>query len=334
MKKSKLLTKKILIPAGLIFVVLIGLSYAANRTIVADRLAEMAYQEEYGNKKTSDGQFIISFMPSENNQKIASLGGFAGGFYDLPVAEVPHEYEGMPIVAVDEQAFSEFLNLQKVVLPQTIETIGSRAFAICPALKEVYLPASVVSISEDAFDESPNVTLYVEKGSYAEKFAAEHEMTYESYTPEPLADVPEEEKLQAVYDKLYQEKLMYYDIIYDYTGTPLCAVTAWNAMSDDKNLEIPNQIDGADVRAIGENAFIRCNNLNAIVMPETLESVGRGAFQDNGGLQKVYFHEGVSYIAYDAFEGASQVTICAPKNSYAHHYAVEHGMNFEEWYGG
>lgn len=333
MKKSKLLTKKILIPVVLIFVVLIGLSYAANRTIVADRLAEMAYQEEYGSKATSDGQFVISFMPGENNQKIASLGSFAGGFFDLPVAEVPHEYEGMPIVGVDEQAFSEFLNLQKVVLPQTIETIGSRAFAICPALKEVYLPASVVSISEDAFDESPNVTLYVEKGSYAEKFAVEHEMTYESYTPEPLADVPEEEKLQAVYDQRYEEKLMY-DIIYDYTGTPLCAVTAWNAMSDDKNLEIPNQIDGADVRAIGENAFIRCNNLNAIVMPETLESVGRGAFQDNGGLQKVYFHEGVSYIAYDAFEGASQVTICAPKNSYAHHYAVEHGMNFEEWYGG
>lgn len=333
MKKSKLLTKKILIPAGLIFVVLIGLSYAANRTIVADRLAEMAYREEYGSKGTSDGQFVISFTPGENNQKIASLGGFAGGFYDLPVAEVPHEYEGMPIVAVDEQAFSEFLNLQKVVLPQTIETIGSRAFAICPALKEVYLPASVVSISEDAFDESPNVTLYVEKGSYAEKFAAEHEMTYEFYTPEPLADVPEEEKLQAVYDQQYEEKLTY-DIIYDYTGTPLCAVTVWNAMSDDKNLEIPNQIDGVDVRVIDAEAFGNYGNLDTIVMPETLESVGRVAFHNNGGLQKVYFHEGVSYIAYDAFEGASQVTICAPKNSYAHHYAVEHGMNFEEWYGG
>lgn len=333
MKKSKLLTKKILIPVGLIFVVLIGLSYAANRTIVADRLAEMTYREEYGNKATSDGQFVISFTPGENNQKIASLGGFGGGFYDLPVAEVPHEYEGMPIVGVDEQAFSEFLNLQKVILPQTIETIGSRAFAACPALKEVYLPGSVVSISEDAFDKSPKVTLFVEKDSYAEKFAAEHEMPYEFYTPEPLADVPEEEKLQAIYDQQYEEKLTY-DIIYDYTGTPLCAVTAWNAMSDDKNLEIPNQIDGVDVRVIGENAFAKYGNLDTIVMPETLESVGRVAFQDNGGLQKVYFHEGVSYIAYDAFEGASQVTICAPKNSYAHHYAVEHDMNFEEWYGG
>lgn len=333
MKKSKLLTKKVLIPAVLVVVLLLGLSYVANRKVVADRLAAEAYEEEYGERTSRDGQFLISFNPTQEGKKEAILEDFPGKYYGLTAAGAWHEYEGAPLVEIASEAFGKIADLEKVILPQTVKTIGSSAFAECPALKEVYLPASVVNISEDAFNESPNVTLYVEKDSYAEKFAVEHGMTYEFYTPEPLTDMPEEKKPQAVYGQKYEEDLTY-DIIYDYTGAPVCGVTAWNSTSDVKNLTIPNQIDGVDVRVIKEDAFAECHNLDTVVLPETLESVGKSAFRDCEKLRKVCFLENVFSIADDAFEEASQVTICAPKNSYAHYYAVEHGMNFEEWYGG
>ena len=169
--KSKLLTKKSLIPAALAVILLVGGCIAVNQTIVADRKEAMAYQKEYAPKNSNNGQFLISFEPGESGNKLAKISSFEAGFYDFKVADTPHEYNGIPIVEVEEEAYSEFPNLEKVLLPQTIESIGKRAFANCENLKEVYIPSSVQKISDDAFNGSKKVTLYVEKGSYAEKFA-------------------------------------------------------------------------------------------------------------------------------------------------------------------
>lgn len=161
MKKSKLMTKKVLIPAVLVVVLLLGLSYAANQKIVADRLAAEAYEEEYGERTSRDGQFLISFNPTQEGKKEAILEDFPGKYYGLTAAGAWHEYEGAPLVEIASEAFGKIADLEKVILPQTVKTIGSSAFAECPALKEVYLPASVVNISEDAFAECHNLDTVV-----------------------------------------------------------------------------------------------------------------------------------------------------------------------------
>lgn len=54
---------------------------------------------------------------------------------------------------------------EAVMIPHGVTTIGSRAFADMPNLIAVFMPESVKSVTFDLFENSPNVTLYVQKGS-------------------------------------------------------------------------------------------------------------------------------------------------------------------------
>lgn len=326
--KSKLLTKKSLLPVALVVLLLLGLSYVVNVTIVAQRVKEMRYDDKYGQRDSEDGQYYISLKPLEDGTVEARIDIFIGLFYCLPVSVVPEEYEGSPIVTIGDNSYRDAPNLQKVILPQTIRTIGKEAFFNDKQLEEVYIPASVEKISKDAFGECEAVTLYVEKGSYAETFAKENNLPYKNYKPEELEYAPANGGGKAVTDKRYQSD-MYYDILYDYTGTALCAITSYDPMSTEHNPKIPSQIDGVDVKNISERAFR--GGVKTVTLPDTLVSIGTKAFGDCGGLEKIYIPGSVTFIADNAFEGSSQVTICAPKDSYAQQYALDHKLKFEEW---
>lgn len=329
--KSKLLTKKSLLPVALAVLLLLGLSYAANVTIVVNRLDKMIYEKEYGARNSEDGQYSISFKPIEEGKAEGRIDIFLGQFYCLPVSVVPEEYEGSPIVTIAVESYSDAPNLQKVILPQTIRTIEEKAFFNDKQLEEVYIPASVEKISKDAFGECENLTLYVEKGSYAETFAKENKLPYKNYKPEELDYAPANGEGKAVRDKSYDDDIMYYDMIYDYTGTALCAITHYDSTSAEHNPKIPSQINGVDVKNISENAFEHGDSLQTVTLPDTLVSIGTKAFKDCGGLEKIYIPDNVAFIADDAFEGSSQVTICAPKDSYACQYARDRKLKFEEW---
>ena len=67
---------------------------------------------------------------------------------------------------IEAEAFEGEKAMEKVVLPDGVTTIGSRAFADS-SLESINLPRSLTSIAADAFAESPNVVANVKSGSYA-----------------------------------------------------------------------------------------------------------------------------------------------------------------------
>ena len=76
------------------------------------------------------------------------------------------------LTAVEDQAFFGDQSLETVVLPEHIETIGSKAFAES-GVTAVNLPDSLTFIADDAFDAS-DPTLRVFEVSYAHRWAIEH----------------------------------------------------------------------------------------------------------------------------------------------------------------
>ena len=56
------------------------------------------------------------------------------------------------LTEIEEEAFYGTTALA-VIIPDECTTIGKRAFANCPNLIYVYIPASVKNIADDAFDE-------------------------------------------------------------------------------------------------------------------------------------------------------------------------------------
>lgn len=69
---------------------------------------------------------------------------------------IPETIDGYNITAIDEYAFYE-AELTEIILPDTIETIGSGAFYNCSNLENISLPNSLISIESFAFAECINL---------------------------------------------------------------------------------------------------------------------------------------------------------------------------------
>lgn len=72
--------------------------------------------------------------------------------------------------------------ITSVKLPESIESIGGRAFAYCLNLLELNIPPNVGAINKSAFDDCPKLTVMVVKGSYAEKYCKENQIKYKEST--------------------------------------------------------------------------------------------------------------------------------------------------------
>lgn len=79
-------------------------------------------------------------------------------------------------------------HIKKVILPNTVESIGWSAFKQCTAVSEVYIPASVSYIGNAAFDGcSEELTIFSEAGSYAQTFAQDKGYTWKEWK-EPIKE--------------------------------------------------------------------------------------------------------------------------------------------------
>ena len=77
------------------------------------------------------------------------------------------------LTGIEEEAFAggAFSNVH---VPEQVTTIGTRAFADCPNLRNIDIPESTISIASTAFANVSNLTIHGIDGSYAESYAAKH----------------------------------------------------------------------------------------------------------------------------------------------------------------
>ena len=73
-------------------------------------------------------------------------------------------------------------------------------------------------------------------------------------------------------------------------------------------LVIPDTIDGNPVTSIREYAFIDCENLTYIAIPEGVTSIGEYAFNVCLSLTSITIPKGVTSIGYGAFGNCSSLT--------------------------
>ena len=81
------------------------------------------------------------------------------------------------------------LSIVKVILPEGLNTIGEYAFDHCSSLTNIDIPNSVMSIGYYAFGYYPNLTICGYSGSYAEKYAKQNNIPFESLDPKPSITV-------------------------------------------------------------------------------------------------------------------------------------------------
>ena len=73
------------------------------------------------------------------------------------------------------------------------------------------------------------------------------------------------------------------------------------------SVNVPEKIYGIDVTEIADHAFVGCNMITSIELPDSLTSIGTFAFAGCSGLTSLKIPSGVTYIGGAAFSGCSSL---------------------------
>ena len=288
-------------------------------------------------------QSILSVVVGKD---ITHIGNYSFGWcYQLE--SVTFE-EGSVLESVGTAAFHFAKKLTTVELPETVKSLGYSTFGYSAKLTYVYMPTAISSIDKDAFLDTSNVTLSVALESYAHKYALEHGINVQVRHTEGTVIASGDCGENAQWT-LYDNGTFLVSgsgAMYDYGRTDM----PWNSLKK----SITKIVIGKDITHIGNYAFGWCyqvtevvfnegsvlqsigtaglhylRRLTSITLPDSVTTLGYCALGYAAKLTYVYMPDGVSSIDKEAFLGTSNVTLDVAKDTYAHRYAVDHGINVQ-----
>ena len=240
---------------------------------------------------------------------VTSIGGYAfQGCYGLTSIEIPNSVtsignyafyycRGLTSIVVDEgnsvydsregcNAIIETATNTLIqgsgntIIPNSVTSIGNRAFKGCSSLKSIEIPNSVTTIGEEAF-----------------------------YACDGLTGVTIGDGVTSIANNTFCN-CPSLSIVAIGNGVTSIEYGAFFGCSGLSIVTIGNS-----VTSIGNRAFKGCSSLTSIEIPNSVTTIGEEAFYDCNGLTKVTIGNGVTSIGNSAFSGCSNLTSVAIPNS-------------------
>ena len=182
-------------------------------------------------------------------------------------------------------------SLTSIAIPAGVTSIGSSAFESCSSLTSIAILAGVTSIGESAFKDCIKLnTIYCYKNSTADKYT----------------DYP------SIAKKVYLDDATTTAFTFNSsTGT----ITGYSG--SEKVVNIPSNIGGIYVKAIGENAFKNNTDIETVIIPEGVSSIEDFAFYKCTGLKYVSIPESVTSVSEDSFYRCGALNVTCKKGSTA-----------------
>lgn len=225
---------------------------------------------------TSCGGDSLTYELSENGEYYI-VSGFNGSPTEVTI---PETYEGLPVKAIGDEAFSSCESLTSITLPEGITTIGSYAFYSCSSLSSIDLPDSLQELSRSAFSSNPQLVEEVDGVYYINDWAL--------YFKEDIPSITFREGTVGIASGFAP----------DYIDSKRPSLN---------ELKIPDS-----VKIIGSEAF-RGTNLSSVNIPSSVEYIGSQAF-DSTDLTSLVIPNGVKYIGVSAFGNTFLTTVTVPSS--------------------
>ncbi|MBR5516324.1 MAG: leucine-rich repeat protein, partial [Clostridia bacterium] len=241
-----------------------------------------------GNSAFSDCVFLFDFTVPGNTVKIGSYA--FSGCLSLKELNIPNsvkyigEYAfykcnalrdfvlGNGIEDISDYTFAKCLTLNNITLSGNLKTIGAHAFDGCEGLQKLSLPSGVTSIGEYAFNECKTLkTLNL---------------------PSALSHIG--------------NKAFYNTVIYNDSANWSNGVFCLGKFAIAADPLAQGEVAvNEGMSCITDNAFSGCSNIEYVVIPESVTSISKNAFENTDAVIKCY------------------------ENSYAHRFAKENSLPYE-----
>jgi len=237
---------------------------------------------------------------------------YDGDLENITELIVPESIDGRKVVELGEQFVAMESNLQRIILPDTLEKIGESAFNSCTGLHTLHIPAKVSQIGDFAMTNCIGLT----------------DFTCAQDNPYFMV------KDGILYDKECTVLL---------SGPACSAVWVPDTVNSIKgyafyyNSNLTEMIMRETVKEIGEGAFGECSSLSEIAVPG-VEKIDSFAFVGCSNLKKVVLPKSISNMGMYAMgyntlyqEAANEdFVIYGGTDTPAYTYAQENGITFVE----
>ena len=167
-----------------------------------------------------------------------------------------------------------------ITIPESVKSIGDRAFFLCESLNSIHLPESVKSIGDEAFLDCTFLTSI--------------------HLPESLTSIGNE-----AFSKCY-------------SLTSIHLPESVKSIGDEAFLDCTSLTSihlPESVKSIGDHAFSGCESLTSIHLPKSLTSIGNEAFSKCYSLTSIHLPDSLTTIGNYAFWDYSLITIYIPKGT-------------------
>ena len=253
------------------------------------------------------------------------------------------EVEFPPCVRmIGEMAFMRCSGLTRLVIPDSVTNIASKAFAYYRGLTDAWLPRHLEGkFSANVFEDCGNMTLHYYDRAYTVTFQTEEGVveqrqcpagasigtlpptpTHAGYAFEGWWTAADGEQVTGetvvTNDVTYYAKWRGTAAVDDYTYTysvlngqaEIGSSNAWTTAVSPKptgHVVVPSSLGGFPVVGIGKRAFSSCFILEGVTIPEGVTAIGEDAFAYCYKLEDVTIPEGVVAIGEYAFIHCSKL---------------------------
>ena len=227
---------------------------------------------------------------------------------------VPETIDGYTVTEIGDRVFAQYgKKLKSVVLPDTVTSIGFRAFYGCEVLENIRLPKNLKTIGEAAFYscralksiELPDGLISIEKTAFCGCSSLE-----DIRFPDSLRHIGKEALFGTAWfykqqGDAYAGKVYYchFGVITEDTvinikkGTKAIADYAFLDKTNLMNVTLPDMLE-----YIGEASFRGCKYLPEIVIPDSVKYIGASAFQYCENMCDIAFPDELDFIGRSAFD--------------------------------
>ena len=297
-------------------------SVAANEGL--ERFATVSLKDENGNVLQA---IIFRQLSTCTKVRVETVGGLEAALaaYDyaniesLKIAGVLNDvdflfiYRMMPklkeldisevnITELPVQAFYNSKNVENLILPNTLTTIGEEMF-YQSRLKTVEIPASVETIGSYAFKGCSSLTTVTfEKGSQLKTIGEEYDGgAFSGCSALTSIEIPA--SVETIGSSAFKGCSSLTTVTFE-EGSQLKTIggSAFESLRI-THIEIP-----ASVETIGSSAFKGCSALTSIEIPASVETIGSSAFKGCSALTSIEIPASVETIGSSAFKGCSSLT--------------------------